>query len=632
MRPRCFLLCLLVLAAAVSGAAEPRLSLELSVDASEVFRRIVHAKMVLPVTPGPLTLYYPKWLPGEHGPTGPITDLAGLRISAGGTALAWRRDPADMYAFLCEVPTGATALEIALDFLGPPPSNEGFTSGASASTRLAVLSWNQFLVYPKGLAAADIEVTASLKLPAGWKLGASLPVASSSGATTKFRPVSLETLVDSPVLSGKHFRTVDLGPAEEPRHFLHIAAESRAALALKPETKAHLDRLVAETAALFGARHYGAYHFLLALSDNIAHFGLEHHESSDNRTDERTLIDEDKLNLNIDLLTHEMVHSWCGKHRRPADLLSPDFHQPMRSNLLWVYEGLTSYLGVVLAARSGLWTPERFRDELARYVDWASHQQGRTWRPLEDTAVAAQLLYEARWDWENWRRSVDFYDEGVLLWLEIDTLIREQTNGARSLDDFCRAFFGGQSGPPTVVPYSFEDIVQGLNAVAPYDWKSFLTRRVMTPVEPASLGSFKLGGWKLVYKPVRSAYQETREEDREVLDLTASLGLILQHDGLVKDLVPGGAADKEGLAPGVKVLAVNGLHFSEARLRDAIAAKQPVELLVQSAEAFQTHKLDYRGGERYPHLEQDAEQLDLLSPILAARTPASPPKEGKPDQ
>lgn len=626
--------CLTVSTAALAQNAivPPQTNIDLNVDASEVFRRIVHATMTIPVSTGAVTLQYPKWLPGEHGPTGPITDVAGLKIDAGGKLLTWQREPTDMYAFNVQVPAGVSSLKVSFDFLSPPPSNEGFTSGASASSNLAVLSWNQLILYPKGVPAAMVQVKTSLKLPEGWKYGTALPVASESGASISFQPVNLETLVDSPLNCGIHFKTVELAPNEPgPKHYLHIAAESEAAIQIDDATKAKIDRLVIESGKLFGARHYASYHFLFTLGDGIAHFGLEHHESSDNRTDERTLIDEDKVILNLELLSHEMVHSWNGKYRRPADLIEPDFQQPIRSNLLWVYEGLTQYLGYILAARSGMYSPEQARDELARVADWASHRQGRTWRPLEDTATAAQLLYESRSDWEGWRRSVDFYDEGLLLWLEADTIIREQTKGAKSLDDFCKAFHGGPSGPPAVVPYTFDDVVSGLNAVAPYDWKGFLTKRVLMPIEASALGDLNLSGWKLTYTDKRSDMQKRREDDDESQDLTSSIGLRVDKKGVIGDIVTGGPADKAGISPGVQLVAVNGLRFSNDRLRDAIKAKISIELLAENAEFYKTYKIDYADGERYPHLEQDKAKTDTLSAIyqpLAA--PAAAPATEKP--
>ena len=465
---------------------------KLDVDATDVARKVLHARLQIPAQPGTLTLVYPKWLPGDHAPTGPITDLVGLKMSAAGKTVEWRRDAVDMYALVVELPAGASTLDVALDYLSPPGA-DGSASGASATAQLADISWSDALLYPKGVKASEIQYAATLRLPEGWQFGTALVPANQTGNLIQFEPVSLETLVDSPVVAGAHFRTLDLTPGGQLPHFLHIVADSAAALEMKPEDGRHFSHLVAETGALFGARHYRAYHFLLTLSDHVAHFGLEHHESSDNRQCEKYLIDADLLKLRAALLPHEMVHSWNGKYRRPTGLATPDFQQPMRGELLWVYEGLTDYLGDVLAARCGLWTDEDFRQSLALEAARLDRQPGRTWRPLVDTTVAAQLLYDARKEGSAWRRSVDFYEEGVLIWLEADVLIRQQSQGRRSLDDFCRRFCGGPSGPPRVVPYTLDDVLAALNEVSPRDWRQFFQARVYDIDLRAPLGGVEWG-------------------------------------------------------------------------------------------------------------------------------------------
>jgi predicted metalloprotease with PDZ domain len=325
------------------------------------------------------------------------------------------------------------------------------------------------------------------------------------------------------------------------------------------------------------------------------------------------------------LLPHEYVHSWNGKYRRPADMITRDFQGAQRTRLLWVYEGLTEYLGVVLAARSGLWTPAQTRDHLAAITDGQQNRRGRTWRPLEDTAVAAPFLYDARPDWASRRRGVDFYDEGTLLWLDVDTLIRELTQGRRSLDDFCRRFHGGESGPPTVKPYTFDDVVADLNAVAPYDWKGLLQRRVGVPVDGAPLDGVKRGGWKLAFGDTPSAYHKAMDELGKSLDLTTSIGLALSAEGDVVDVIPGKAADRAGVGPGMKVVAINTRAFSADALRDAIAATKTgrrLELLMKNGEFFTPHALEYREGAKYPRLERDAAREDVLGKILKPLTPA----------
>jgi predicted metalloprotease with PDZ domain len=604
-------------------AAGPDRPIELSLDATEAPRKLLHARIVIPAAPGPLTLYYPKWIQGEHMPSGPINDLSGLKIQAGGKPLEWRRDDLDLYAFHCTVPSGVETVEVTLDYL-MPEAKEGYTAGPSATAQLAILNWHLTLFYPKGPPVREQPIRASLKLPEGWQAGTALPVESVKGTVTQYKTVSLETLADSPVLCGRHFKEVPLGPAEGPPHYLVLACDSAKGLELSDELKGHYQRLVAEAGALFGARHYHSYRYLVTMSDHVRPTGIEHHESSDNRVPERFLVDENYRKLwTAWLLSHEYVHSWNGKYRRPEGLATPDFQQPMRTKLLWVYEGLTEYLGFVLAGRSGLYTPELSRENLALVAEWAKNQKGRTWRPLEDTAVSAPHLYSSRAEWSSRRRGVDFYDEGALLWLDADTLIREKTGGKKSLDDFCKAFYGGTSGPPAVKPYTFDDVVKTLNDVVEHDWKGFLTRRLTTTSPEPPLDGLTRGGWKLVYKNTPGDLFRATEGEEKGVNLAASIGLLVKEDGKVVDVVPGKAADRAGIAPGMKLLAVNGRRWSTERLREAVAAtrdgKGKLELLLENTDFFHSFKLDYSEGDKYAHLERDANKPDLISDIFRPR-------------
>ncbi|MGH9454096.1 MAG: M61 family peptidase, partial [Terriglobia bacterium] len=452
---------------AVYSQTSPPITLE--VDASQAPKKIIHSRMVMPVKPGPLTLYFPKWIPGEHAPDGPVLNLTGLKFSANGKSIPWRRDLVDMFAFRVTIPAGVTSLDVKLDYIEPEVQS-GFSAGASATDKLVVISWNQNLLYPGGERVQQIIYQPTLRLPIGWKFGTALPIAQRSGVEIRFKPVSLNRLVDSPVIAGEYLRVVDVTPMEEPiHHEMDIAADSDAALDISPKLQNDYTNLVAETGALFGTRHYRDYHFLLTLSDHVAHFGLEHHESDDSRVDERSLIDPNPRLTMASLLPHEFVHSWNGKFRRPQDLTPPYYDEPMEGNLLWVYEGLTNYLGDLLAARSGLWTPAEYRDYLAETAaDLGPGRPGRAWRPLQDTADAAQILYFAPDEWNNWRRSTDYYPEGDLLWLEVNTTIRSVTHGQKSLKDFCHLFYGGPNQGPQLKTYTFEDLVNALNQVAPY--------------------------------------------------------------------------------------------------------------------------------------------------------------------
>jgi predicted metalloprotease with PDZ domain len=600
----------------VFGQAKTR-PIEIEVDASDVARRLFHAHLAIPVRPGPLTLLYPKWIPGEHGPTGPLLDVAGFRVTAGGKALAWRRDELDLHAVHLDVPAGAEAIEVALDYVPPPPGTEGFIS-AQSSAKLAVFHWNQMLVYPRGPSMREIELRASVVLPAGWSGTSALPAAQVSGNRISFEPATLETLVDSPVLLGAHLREVPLGEG----HSLCLAGDSPGALAIPEGVKASFERLVQEAGKLFGVRHYRVYKFFLSLSDLTPTFFLEHHESSDNRAPERTLLDESLQKRWLFILAHEYVHSWNGKYRRPADMVKPDFQEAIATRYLWVYEGLTEYLGCVLSARSGIWTADQFRDNLALAADGLASQVGRTWRPLEDTTRAAPLLYNARNDWASWRRGVDFYNEGLLLWLEVDTILRQESKGARSIDDFCRRFHGGEGGKPAVRPFSLEELVADLEATVPYDWKKHLTERVTSLSPHAPTGGVTRGGWKISYTPSPSEMYSIHASTDHVIDLTPSVGLLLKEDGSVTDIIPGRAGDRSGIGPGMKILGVNGRKWSGDLLREAVGGTKdggPLDLLVENGQFYKVHGLDYKDGERYPHLEREEGRPDLLSEILKPR-------------
>lgn len=600
-------------------------AITLSLDAREAAKKTFHSRLVIPVTGGPLTLFYPKWIPGEHGPTGPLTGVAGLRLTANGQPLAWRRDPFDMYAIHCSVPAGASALTAEFDMV-TAQENAGFTSGASSSAQLAVVNWNQHVLYPSGRPAAEIRFAASVRLPEGWRYATALPVAREGAGSVEFSPVSLVTLVDSPLQMGAFTRTVALNPGQARPVFLHLAADSRAALEIDSSMVHHLRNLVAEAAEMFGAQHYRSYHFLYTLSDHVASFGLEHHESSDDRDEERTLVNPELRLANSTLLSHEYSHSWNGKYRRPAGLATPGFQQPMQDDLLWVYEGLTQYLGCLFAVRSGLQTAEQYRELIAIRAAQQDTRAGRAWRPLVDTAVEAQLLYDAPDEGESWRRSVDFYDEGLLIWLEADAIIRRESGGRLSLDDFCRRFLGGESGPPEVVTYTFEDLVGSLDSVQPHDWPGFFHERVEKIAPRAPLGGLEGEGWRLAYRDSSSEHFRARETSNKNIDLRYSIGLILDNDGdqagRVTDVLPGSAAAKAGVAPGMKLVAINGRRWSKEVLHDALhatASGQPLELLMESADFFTTCRLDWRGGERYPWLERIPGTRDLLSQLIAPR-------------
>jgi predicted metalloprotease with PDZ domain len=592
----------------------------LSVDLTDAPRKILHATEVMPVTAGPLTVVYPEWIPGEHGPTGPIENMAGFFITANGQPVKWERDKVDMFAYHVTVPQGVTKLEMKIDFLASS-SLSGFSAGGSTSENLALLSWNTLLVYPADTNASEVKFTPSITLPVGWKFGTALDKDSDSGQTMTFKTVSLEQLVDSPVLAGRYFREVPLAPEITPKHYLDMAADGPEQVEVSKEHIAEFDRLVRETGALYKSRHYGSYHFLVTLSDEVAHFGLEHHQSSDDRVAPRTFIDDQEFTLNGLLLPHEFTHSWNGKYRRPAGLATSNYQKPMEGDLLWVYEGLTEYLGDVLAARCGIWTPEQYKQRLSTIAAEYDNRPGRTWRDIQDTATAAQILYAAGDGWDNWRLSVDYYDEGELIWLDVDTTIRKMTNGKKSLDDFVAKFhgFGGDTGPK-VVPYTFEDVVTGLNGVVVNDWATFLSSRLNSNAYQAPLGGLENGGYKLTYSDKPNAWSVMEDAQRGSFNFWYSLGLHVGKSGTASDVLKGGVGDKGGFGPGMKIVAVNGRAYSpdvlKAAVRDAKDSGPALELIVENTGFYKVIRLDYHGGERYPQLERVSGVPGRLDDIL----------------
>jgi predicted metalloprotease with PDZ domain len=595
-------------------------TITLNVDATQAPMKIIHTHMIMPVHAGELKLYYPKWIPGEHAPDGPILNLTGLKFTANGRPIPWRRDLLDMFTFHLTIPDGVSSLSVDLDYIEPAVTS-GFSAGASATDKLVVISWNQNLLYPAGFRAQEITYDATLRLPEGWKFGTALPIAQEAGDEIQFKPVSLNRLVDSPVIAGQYLRVVNVTPPGEPiHHEMDIAADSDAALNLSPELQKDYTHLVAETGALFGARHYRDYHFLLTLSNHVAHFGLEHHESDDSRVPERSLIENAPRLQMAGLLPHEFVHSWNGKFRRPQDLSPPYYEEPMKTDLLWVYEGLTDYLGNLLATRSGLLTPKQYREHLAMVAAMLGPgRPGRIWRPLQDTADAAQILYFSPDEWRNWRRTTDYYEEGDLLWLEVNTTIRHLTQGRKSLKDFCHLFYGGPNEGPQLKTYTFQDLVQALNQVAPYDWANFFRTRLESTSPQPPMDGIESAGWKLIYNDQEPEMLKVQDEVHHTTNAVYSIGLLLKENGDIQDCIVGSPAYKAGISAGMRLMAVNSKAFTPAVLHDALKeslnSSKPLQLLVLNDGYYQTFSVDYHGGERYPHLAREQGKPDLLDEI-----------------
>ena len=613
----------LLLAGLIFAPSLTAQAIRLHVDLTDAPRNIYHAHLQIPAHAGEMSLVFPKFIPGNHRPSGPIGALTGIRMEAAGHVLSWERDPVESYEFHVTVPAGVNTLDVSLDAITSQDS--AGAGGPAASSNLLDLNWNAVVLYPKGARSDDVSFEPSITLPAGWKFGTALPVARTAGDDVEFAPVSLTTLVDSPLIAGVHYRKIELSkPGEMPVHVMDLVADSEPDLAMTPQDLAAYQKLVAETGELFGARHYRHYDFLYTLSDQVGGHGLEHHESNDSAAAERTLIDPDLHTVYADLLPHEFAHSWNGKYRRPAGLATPNYQEPMIGDLLWVYEGLTEYLGTVLAARSGLWTDEQYREALAETAASLDHEPGRTWRSLEDTARSVQMLRMLGGQWRSWRRSLDYYSESQLIWLEVDAIIRQQTHGQRSLNDFCRRFHGGESGPPKVVPYTFDDVVATLNEVAPYDWAKLLHERVDVTSTHAPLGGIERSGWKLVYNDKPNLFAKAGEQLHKSASFSYSLGFSVGAEGKLGDVIVGSPAYQSGLGPGMTLVAVNGRKWSPSVLRAAVKAAQgsdqPIELLVENAQFFKTYSINYHDGEKNPHLERVAEQPDILGDILKPLT------------
>lgn len=610
---------------ALLSAQTSNQSITLAVDLTDAPRRMLHAVETLPVQPGPMTLVYPKWIPGEHGPTGPIDNQAGFTLTTNsGERVKWERDLVDMYTYHLTIPAGATSLTAKMDFLATAGA-AGFSAGASTSASLALLSWNEVVVYSGGSQSANVMITPSLTVPAGWRFSTALERDGGSPEKPTFKTVSLEQLVDSPVLAGRWFREIQLAPEIKPAHFLDLAGDGPEDVALSQEHIEEFNNLIRETGALYKSRHYNAYHFLVTLSDQVAHFGLEHHQSSDDRVDEKTFIDDNAFIANGLLLPHEFTHSWNGKYRRPAGLATTNYQEPMKGDLLWVYEGLTEYLGDVLAARSNIWNPAIYRDRLATvWGQYNDARPGREWRDLQDTATAAQILYSAGGPYDNWRRATDYYDEGELLWLEVDCTIRQKTDGKKSLNDFVALFhgLGGNTGPK-VVPYTFDDIVTALNKIVPNDWAGFLRTRLDANQAhaPETQGLDQLSGYKLVYDEKPAYWTQLIESEANAIDARYSLGISVGSTGTIGDVIVDSPAYKAGLAPGFTIVAVNGRAFQlpllHAAIQEAKGHGPAIEFIVANTGYYKVIRVEYHDGERYPQLERVQGTKDVLDDILA---------------
>ena len=609
--------------------------IQITADLSEAPRKLYHADIDIPVQPGPVSLTTPKWIPGNHRPTGPVDEITGVVFTANGKVLPWRRDDEDLYQFHVTVPAGVTTLHAHLDCIVT----------ARLSQKLAVLEWEKLLLYPANTPVKEIPIQPSIKVPEGWGIGTALTPTDGydpqhpKGGTTHFAATTVEQLEDSPIITGEYFHEFALAPEVAPKHYIDVVADSPEDSQLRPALLSELNNLVRETGAAYASRHYNVYHFLLTLSDVAGGEGLEHGQSSDNGVGEKGYSDAAHQLAEADLLSHEFTHSWNGKYRRPFNLYQPDFAKMQEGSLLWVYEGMTQYLGNVLAARSGLKSQEQYRDMLAASAANLDSKPGREWRSTEDTAIAASILRGGNPAWSNWKRGQDYYQEGELFWLDADTTIRKLTDNKKSLTDFLHIFLakGGNTGP-LIVTYNRDELIADLNQVAKYDWAAFMRDRVDAITPHADLAGIEQGGYKLVYtdKPTKSARTIASTGGRRGggIDAWYSIGIRVNREGDIADVRWNGPADKAKLFPGQKIIAVNGNVFSGDALKSAIkeakGKTEPIHLILQGDTFVTTADLDYHDGERFPSLVRVDGTPDYLDDITKPlTTPEKAPAEKK---
>lgn len=602
-------------------------TITLSVDLTNVNDRVLMVRETIPVKPGEMTLLYPQWLPGNHSPSNVVENLAGLVLTANGKRIPWVRDRVNMWAFHIDVPQGAATLDLSFQYLAPIKPQQG-----RISTKFADLTWNSVLIYPAGYFSRRIQFAPELRLPEGWKFASALEIKSQSGDTVQFKDVPLNTLIDSPLYAGVNYKRVDISSGPDNPVYLDVFADKPEQLEITPEELQYHKNLVIQAQKLFHSHHYDHYDFLFSLSDTVGGKGLEHHQSSEDGTRANYFTDWAAGVAGRALLPHEYTHSWNGKFRRPDDLWTANFNVPMRNDLLWVYEGLTDYYGNVLAARSGMRTPEQARDEIAQIAASFEVSPGRTWRSLDDTTnqpiISAHFMMPE--SWPSWQRSYDYYPESDLVWLDADTKIRELSHGQKSLDDFAKLFFGINNGSYVTVTYNLDDLVKALNTVQPYDWAGFFRTRVYKVEPQVPEDGITRGGYRLVYNDTEPEWMRHMDHSRGT-SFATSVGFTVRTggdssdegggNGSITEVTWDGPAFKAGMTPEMQIQAVNGEAFSIENLRSAILSAEkngtPIKLLLKRGKEFTSATLDYHGGLRYPHLERVEGKPDLLDDVLA---------------
>jgi predicted metalloprotease with PDZ domain len=593
-------------------------TMQLTVDASDVTRGIFKIHQTVPVTgAGDLVMLYPKWIPGGHTPRGDIKNITGFRPSANGRALDWARDDLDVTAFHIKVPEGVTAVDLDYQYVTATDNNQG---RIVATPDMASIQWLSNSMYPAGYFVRQIPVQASVIVPAGWKVATALRPTATSATRVDYPVTSYEILMDSPLIAGAHYRRIELSPDVA----LDVIADNEEELAATPEQIAAHKRLVEQAVRLFGAQHYDHYDFLLTISDNLGGNGLEHHRSSENGVKRGYFTDWDNMLRERNLLPHEYTHSWNGKYRRGANLWTPDYRTPMQDELLWVYEGQTQFWGYVLGARSGMLSKQDTLDAIAATAaTYSTGTPGRAWRPLIDTTNDPIIASRAALPWRSWQRSEDYYSEGQLIWIDVDRIIRRQSRGKRSIDDFARVFFGMRDRDYGELIYTFDDVIATLNEVEPYDWRSYLRAKVYGVAPQAPLEGITQGGYRLVFTDQPTKWIKSAERSGKNSDLTYSGGFVVGNDGKVTSVLWDSAAFNAGITVGSEIVAVNGRKFTADALKQAIksaaSGSARPELLIHDGDVYRSVRLDWQGGLRYPRLEKVGKGEGTLDALLAPR-------------
>lgn len=594
-------------------------TIKIAVDATDLAHRIFKINETIPVNAGEMTLLYPQWIPGHHSPVGPISQLAGLKMSAKGKVIEWQRDPGNVYAFNLKVPKGVRELHVEYQFLSPQSSEQG---RVMMTPEMLNLQWDTVALYPAGHYSHKIKFQPSVTLPKGWQFATALEKSSQKGNTVTFEGIDFENLVDSPMFAGSHYKRVDLNPNADTPVFLNVFADKEKDLEISAEGLTAHRELIQQMYALYGAHHFDHYDFLLALTDKLGGIGMEHHRSSENSAKENYFTDWDKSWVGRDLLAHEFNHSWNGKYRRPEALWTPTYNQVKEANGLWVYEGQTQFWGQVIAARSGLWSQENAMDMLARLG--ATYDQGRpgmAWRNILDTTNDPTIAQRSSLPYRSYQMSEDYYSGGELIWFAVDAKLRELSNNSHSLDDFAHNFFGVNPGDWNVLTYKFDDVINTLNGIEKYQWDDFINSRLKGHVNLSK--SLEDQGWKLTYNDKASDGIKAIESRYKSTDLLYSLGFSVNKEGKMRDVLWDSPAFNAGLAPSMQIIAVNNTQFSADALKDAVTdakgSKAPIKLLVKNFDQYSEIQIDYHDGHKYPHLERIEGKPDYLSQLLTAR-------------